>query len=227
MGNPFEKPKIPKSKEGKINKKMIFSNPELGINVEAESADEAQMIFEKIKMQRDKDVRNAIDSTPKSENMEWQGVDRTEHKYFVESMTEELKTGDSTKALNYCLSQSLNDREQNYTESIKKLRNWQLKMGKAESLASIDLAISFLKRLGDEKEGTWGREIIDLIKKNKLNEALGVVGEALVDTDRRIVAFEAGLPKYKDFSDKYLKDEKFRKNILERVRDTLFAQMSM
>lgn len=226
MGNPFETPPMPKPGGNKENKKMLFSDPELKVNVEAENADEAQKVFEKIRMKRDEDVNNAIDSAPKFDNSDWSGSEG-EHSYFIDAARKDLKEGDPNRALNYCLSQSINDRENNYTTAITKLKKWQLMFGKAESLASMDLAMSFLKQLGESGEETQGQEILKMIQEKDYDNALGRVGEALVDTDRRIIAFEKGDPRYKDLSQDALKEDKFIKNIFERVRDTLLDQMKL
>jgi hypothetical protein len=226
MGNPFENSPIPKPGGNKENNKMLFSDPELKVNVEAENADEAQKVFEKIRMQRDKDVNDAINSVPKFDNADW-NIFEGEHSYFVDAAKKDLKEGDPNRALNYCLSQSINDKENNYTNVITKLRKWQLMFGKAESLASMDLAMSFLKQIGGSGKETQDQEILEMIQKNNYDNALGRVGEALVDIDRRIIAFEKGDPKYEDLSQDALKEDKFRKNVFERVRDTLMAEMKL
>ena len=66
-----------------------------------------------------------------------------------------------------------------------------------------------------------------MIQEKNYGNALGRVGEALVDTDRRIIAFEKGDPKYKDLSQAFLEKDKFIKNVFERVRDTLMAEMKL
>jgi len=179
----------------------------------AKDVDEFEKINDKITMGKDiEDMKNLLlTGTKTSENIAFAGT-----------MTRELESGNPDKALDFCLSQSKNDSNHDYSATIKKLYKWLIKSGKGTALANEKVAQSFIERDPSfQNEDTIHKEIAALIKIGKLKEALLETGEHLLDMDKEIERFK----KRNDPEDAdqitFLMEQE---HLFIMVRDTLLSQ---
>lgn len=204
---PFEEPAIKNSPEGK----RIFAG-EHGPILAKDVAD-FETITEKIEMGKDIDKMKELLLTEKPRTQE--------NISFAGTMIKELESGNPDKALDFCLSQSKNDSNRDYSDTIKKLYKWIVKSKNGTAVTNEKVAASFIKEASPVDEDTINKHIIKLIQQGNLKEALLATGEHLLFLDKEILRLEKQNDSVNNNSIDHTKQTKKAFTI---VRDTLLSQ---